>query len=457
QGHICVTCGFDLTPYPISLNGIPEAYLDRERSKLQWGQKLWSQLQEKSNLSQSEYEKLLQAQIDLQQRFEWINGENDQFKHRIAQLQAELRQAQTEKEAQQTQINELLQGQTQLNELLVHELQASRSIERLQQEVSSKQAQIKDLQQQNQQLTNNYQGAQLEIRKLQSQISQLNEQLNPPKPKSNLQTFRFETGQITSYDSRNVQIQRSQKEAKQFVHDLGNGVKLEMVEIPAGRFMMGAAKGEADASADEYPQHPVNVPSFFLSKYPITQAQYQQVIGSNPSNFKGNLLPVENVNWEDAQAFCAKLGKPYRLPSEAEWEYACRAGTTKPFYFGDTIAPSMVNYNGNYPYAGAPKGEYREKTTQVDSFLANAFGIFDMHGNVWEWCEDDWHGDYNGAPSDGSAWKTGGNPQYHLLRGGSWNYYAQDCRSAYRGRLDFRNYYIGFRVASSSSFARGLF
>ncbi len=326
----------------------------------------------------------------------------------------------------------------------------------MQQELSAKENQIERLQRENQQQRINQQTAQAEIRKLQSQISQLNEQLNPPKPKSNLQTVRFETGQISSFDNKNVQIQRSQKEAKQFVHDLGNGVKLEMVEIPAGRFMMGAAKGEANASANEYPQHSVNVPSFFMSKYQITQAQYQQVMGTNPSHFKGNLLlPVENVNWEDAQAFCNKLGQPYRLPSEAEWEYACRAGTTKPFYFGDTIAPSMVNYDGNHPYAGAPKGEYCEKTTQVGSFLANAFGLFDMHGNVWEWCEDDWHVDYSGAPSNGSAWKTGGNSQYHVLRGGSWYSYALYCRSANRSRGNVGYYSIGFRVASSI-FARGL-
>ncbi len=423
QTKICVTCGFDLTPYPLSLNRIPEVYLVKERSKLLWAQQLWQQLQTKSNLSQAEYQTLMQAQIDLQHRFEWIDGENSHFKSLIAELERKIQQQQTEKEiekqAKQVQINALLEQQVQ----------------------------------QKQQLTANYQSAQLEIRKLQSQISQLNEQLNPPKPKNNLQSFRFETAQITSHDSRNVQIQRSQKEAKQFIHDLGNGVKLEMVEIPAGRFQMGSAHGEANAGSAEYPQHSVNVPSFFLSKYAITQQQYQRIIGSNPSHFKGDLLPVENVNWQDAQAFCAKLserGHGYRLPSEAEWEYACRAGTTKPFYFGDTIAPSLVNYNGGYPYAGAPKGEYRQKTTPVGSFLANGFGLFDMHGNVWEWCEDDWHENYNGAPSDGGAWKTGGNSQYHVLRGGSWSSNAQLCRSANRNWLDGRYDSIGFRVASPS-------
>ena len=449
QTDTCKTCGFDLSPYPISLNGIPEVYLERERGKLRWGRELWSQLQTKSNLSQAEYDKLLQAQTDLQQRYEWINGENVHFKQRIAQLETELRQAEGEKEAQKAQISELLQGQKQLNELLITELQGSRKIGELQQEVTTKQNQIEQLQRQNQQLSINLQTAQAEIKRL-------NELLKPPEPPDPLQTFRFETAQITSYDSNRVSIQRSQREAKQYVHDLGNGIKLEMVEIPAGRFMMGAVPNEGDAGSAEYPQHCVNVPKFYMSKYQITQAQYQQVMGTNPSHFKGNLLlPVENVNWENAKAFCGKLGKGYRLPSEAEWEYACRAGTTTPFYFGNTIAPSMVNHDGNYPYANAPKGEYRQKTTPVGSFYANAFGLFDMHGNVWEWCEDDWHEDYNGAPSDGSAWKTGGNAQYHVLRGGSWYSYAHYCRSANRIRYSNRYNSFGFRVASSI-FARGL-
>jgi len=117
---------------------------------------------------------------------------------------------------------------------------------------------------------------------------------------------------------------------------------------------------------------------------------------------------VEQVSWIDTVAFCQKLsqqaGKTYRLPSEAQWEYACRAGTTTPFYFGETITPDLVNYNGNSPYGGASKGQYRQETTSVGSFPPNAFGLYDMHGNVWEWCEDVWHGNYNGAPTDGSAW-----------------------------------------------------
>jgi eukaryotic-like serine/threonine-protein kinase len=276
--------------------------------------------------------------------------------------------------------------------------------------------------------------------------------VSPQFPRENLalENFSFETAQVTKFDAKNVQIQRSQKQGQQFVQDLGNGIKLEMVVIPAGSFLMGAANGEADASKDEYPQHSVNVPAFLIGKYPITQAQYQIITGKNPSHFKGDRRPVETVSWEDAEEFCKLLpSQKYRLPSEAEWEYACRAGTSTPFYFGGTIAPNLVNYDGNYPYADAPKGDYRASTTNVGDFPANGYGLYGMHGNVWEWCKDIWHENYKGAPTDGSAWLTDGNSQYHMLRGGSWYDNDRNCRSANRGRNNLWYHNIGFRVVFS--------
>ncbi|WP_039899611.1 formylglycine-generating enzyme family protein, partial [Microcystis sp. T1-4] len=164
--------------------------------------------------------------------------------------------------------------------------------------------------------------------------------------------------------------------------------------------------------------------------------------------------PVEQVNWYDAVEFCARLSKltvrEYRLPSEAEWEYACRAGTTTPFYFGETITGELANYDASETYADEPKGEYRKKTTPVGQFPPNAFGLYDMHGNVWEWCADTWHDNYDGAPTDGSAWIENGDDNCSPPRGGSWCNDPGNCRSASRDysyrRGDFAYYFYGFRV-----------
>jgi len=224
---------------------------------------------------------------------------------------------------------------------------------------------------------------------------------------------------------------------KSYLEDL-NGVPLEMMLVPAGKFMMGS-----DKYFDEKPIHEVRVPSFYIGKFPITQKQWQAVMGKNPSHFKGDELPVESVSWRDAQAFCEKLrtiiGKAYRLPSEAEWEYACRAGTTE-----DHAGP--LNELGWYIYNSGGK------THSVGQKKPNAFGLHDMHGNIWEWCEDVWHENYNEAPRDGSVWTKGGNQERRVMRGGSWNYLGVNCRSATRGIDDpgVRNFNFGFRVVVSA-------
>ena len=266
---------------------------------------------------------------------------------------------------------------------------------------------------------------------------------------------------------------------------------LTLVEIPAGTFLMGSPPQEPQRSDDEEPQHEVTLASFFISQTPITQAQWREValwqerpgeewgrkLKPDPSRFQSkgekannevrllegesntNQRPVERVNWREAMEFCHRLsqrsGRTYTLPSEAQWEYACRAATKTPFCFGDTISPELANSNGNYAYAGGSKGIYRGQTTPVGMFPANAWGLLDMHGNVWEWCLDEWHGNYDGAPVDGRAWvdgkeegKSTENEKSRLLRGGSWDFHPGHCRSASRltGRPDFRDFIIGFRV-----------
>jgi len=283
-----------------------------------------------------------------------------------------------------------------------------------------------------------------------------------------LKSFDFE---VVTLNAKGKLTNRQSKQAEYFTKDLGGGIILDMVSIPGGTFSMGSPPWEVkrfnwkiQRFNNESPQHLVTVKPFYLGKYPVTQAQWEAVaklpkvkqdLNTELSDFNGENRPVDLVDWHDAIEFCARLskktGKQYRLPSEAEWEYACRAGTTTPFHFGETITPDLVNYDGNFRYASAPKGKYRQQTTDVGSFPPNAFGLYDMHGNVSEWCQDVWHKTYNGAPADGSAWEEGGNSQWRVLRGGSWGDDPRLCRSDHRRRLPpvCRWRICGFRVAAS--------
>jgi formylglycine-generating enzyme required for sulfatase activity len=319
-----------------------------------------------------------------------------------------------------------------------------------------------------------------------------------PKPsqETGLKVFKFE---VVGVNAKGEQIKKESKQSQYFREDLGNDITLEMVAIPGGTFTMGSPAGEGYDYGE--PQHQVTVPPFFMGKYPITQAQWQAIasrtdlkvekdLDPDPSHFKDTPKPplkrgasdsppfeggarggsptrwdrpVERVNWYDAIEFCARLskltGREYRLPSEAEWEYACRAGTTTAFHFGETITTDLANYRGTdweiekkvYPgnYGRGPKGIYRKETTPVGYFkVANDFGLYDMHGNVWEWCADDWHGNYDGAPTNGSVWIENGNDNRSPLRGGSWFDLPDSCRSAFRSDFVRRviSYAFGFRV-----------
>lgn len=266
-----------------------------------------------------------------------------------------------------------------------------------------------------------------------------------------------------------LSVYRYRSTNKSYTEQLGNEVSLTLMLIPAGEFIMGAPEEEPDSKDDERPQHRVKLSSFFLGRYPVTQAQWRVVAGYksverelNPelSEFKGDNHPVEQVSWDDTQEFCQRLsrktGKVYRLPSEAEWEYACRAGTTTPFHFGETIMPVLANYDTEYSYNYIEFSyidnliaESRGETTEVGSFPANDWGLHDMHGNVWEWCEDNWHGNYERAPMDGNAWVDANREEtWRVLRGGSWDVDPRDCRSAVRDSNKPKNRYfnLGFRV-----------
>lgn len=279
------------------------------------------------------------------------------------------------------------------------------------------------------------------------------------------QRFEFETVWL---DRRGRIERRETGETWGFVERL-DGVGLEMVAIPGGEFVMGSPESEAERYEDESPQHSVTVSPFFMGRYPVSQAQWRVVAGwepvereleADPSRFKGDDRPVESVSWNHAREFCARLnrearllaGWEYGLPNEAEWEYACRARTTTAFNFGEMISPEVANYDWGEAYKRVKfeKQKDFEGTTPVGSFPANKFGLYDMHGNVCEWCEDQWHDSYDGAPTDGSSWldRNAERQPEKVIRGGSWIGNPRLCRSADRNYdsagFDLSDY--GFRV-----------
>jgi formylglycine-generating enzyme required for sulfatase activity len=219
-------------------------------------------------------------------------------------------------------------------------------------------------------------------------------------PKLVKDSFSFET---VGVNERGEIVKRESKTTSMWIEDLGEGIQLEMIYVPGGSFRMGSPAREEGQGPDERPQREVTIQPFLMGRFMVTQSQWKRVstftriqvdFESDPSFFKGNLRPVEFVNWYEAKEFCDRLstttGREYRLPTEAEWEYACRANTTTPFYFGETVTPELANYDGNYKYGRGPKGQYRKQTTEVGKFPPNAYGLFDTHGNLREWCADVW-------------------------------------------------------------------
>ncbi|MEN8220225.1 MAG: SUMF1/EgtB/PvdO family nonheme iron enzyme [Pseudomonadota bacterium] len=295
-------------------------------------------------------------------------------------------------------------------------------------------------------------------------VSQLKEIVNRSpnfsldiQDKSWTQAIEFE---IVTVNANGKMTHRERKQARYQTEDLGKGVIMEMVYIPGGTFLVGSPETEKERRNTEGPQHKVTIEPFYMSKYPVTQAQWEALMEDNPSRFKGKNRPVERISWHEAVAFCQRLsektGKRYSLPTEVQWEYACRAGTTTPFHFGETITTNLANYYGNSTYGAGPKGVYRKQTTDVGSFPPNAFGLYDMHGNVWEWCADPWHESYEGVPNDGDVWEDEEKgflaklfEGRFSLRGGSWSNVATRMRSAYRfwrAPTD-RFAHLGLRVA----------
>ena len=256
--------------------------------------------------------------------------------------------------------------------------------------------------------------------------------------------------------------QKTQIDAPSLGKTFTNSIGMKLVYIPHGEFMMGSrdsatevarnTKTEPVLYADEHPRHRVKITKgFYMGTTEVTQFQYKEIMEDNPSHFRSQNSQVVNVSWNNAVEFCTKLseeeGEIYRLPTEAEWEYACRAGTTTPFYTGETISTDQANYDGNFIYGSGTTGIYRKKTIEVGSFPPNAFGLYDMHGNVWEWCQD-WYGEnyYASSPISNPQGPTSGTER--VLRGGSWSHHPWRCRSAFRGGLkpDTREGNYAFRI-----------
>jgi formylglycine-generating enzyme required for sulfatase activity len=287
-----------------------------------------------------------------------------------------------------------------------------------------------------------------------------------------LRTVAFD---IATVDEKGVRNPPEKYSAAAFTEALGSNAGLDMVSIPAGSFTMGSPPDESERQPNEGPQHHVTIASFFIGASPVTQAQWSAVVSArpdrirrdldpNPSFFKGIDLPVESITWNQAEEFCLRLaaltGRPYRLPSEAEWEYACRAGTATPFTFGPTVTPELANYcgtrgaicgdsdgrsvasdlyggvkYGSGAYGQGPTGIFRGTTTRPGTFPPNRFGLYDMHGNVGEYCLDKRSENYADVPRDGSAALAGPRDSERILRGGSWSHNPAICRSAYRDSI----------------------
>jgi formylglycine-generating enzyme required for sulfatase activity len=247
--------------------------------------------------------------------------------------------------------------------------------------------------------------------------------------------------------------------ARQFRETLAPGVTLELVQVPGGSFRMGSLPGQG--FPDEEPQHFVQVGSFWLGKTPVTQAQWRSVVGSHRGRFVGLDLPVDSISWVASSLFCQRLsqksGRRYCLPSEAQWEYACRAGSAAAFAWGPTATSNLANYNGEFRHHAGPCGIYRHTPLPVMSLPPNAFGLYEMHGTLWEWCADAWHEDYRGAPVDDRPWQSEPRPEFRVARGGCWHDIPEVCRSAarLRAKASEGDELMGLRVACWLEEGRG--
>ncbi|MGK7898662.1 MAG: SUMF1/EgtB/PvdO family nonheme iron enzyme [Xenococcus sp. (in: cyanobacteria)] len=362
----------------------------------------------------------------------------------ITELKAQIAELEASSKKEQKELEQNYQSQQQK---LEQQLQQEKT--RIQQLEESEREQKKQLEE----LTGNYDNLQQQLQDREVELNRINQQLSQKTKMTNAlqKELVIKRGEIDNLLQQTALDNKKQEpsQAQTFTVDLGDNITLEMIAIPSGKFLMGTADEEIERLCKKYnveyfraekPQHKVTVQAFYMGIYPVTQAQYKTIMGNNPSRFQGDDRPVEKVSWDEAVEFCRKLsqqtGTEYRLPTEAEWEYACRAGTTTAYYFGDEITDNLVNYSGTVG-----------KTTSVGQYKSNDFGLYDMHGNICEWCQDDWHDNYENAPNNGKEWGSK-ESSIKVIRGGSWYNNPNDSRSAYRYFVtrDDRYFSLGFRV-----------
>jgi formylglycine-generating enzyme required for sulfatase activity len=504
----CPVCSWTVQPLTVLTGLIPEV-AEREAVRLQWAKALWNRLhsqQEKFHQLQLQCQETVEQVQDIQNQLTQVNQEKialtDTLRQQeitIANLQASLqRQVEQAHQAQAQPVSVELAAaepatgmpearESNAGELAIGESQSGQPESK---ELESEVVNISTPDFKSLETEPDTQDPLLQPTpqvKFPAQVSSMNSSIletitpqdlifpiEPPAPDrrlmqktSAIEALPLSPIAVQEFEFNVVTIQpqgleRQRHKAFCFYEPLETDISLEMVLVPGGICWMGSPESEEERDSNESPQHQVTLDSFFLSKFPITQHQWraiatlpkiQRSLGPYPSNFESDCHPVEQVSWYDAIEFCARLsqktGQLYRLPSEAEWEYACRAGTTTPFHFGCTLKPELANYDGNHVYGKGLQGIYRQATTAVGTFQgANAFGLFDMHGNVWEWCADPWHENYQNAPTDGSPWQSDEGATYQVLRGGAWYCLPGLCRSAQRhwNQPDGSGSGIGFRV-----------
>ncbi|MBW4553512.1 MAG: formylglycine-generating enzyme family protein [Aphanocapsa sp. GSE-SYN-MK-11-07L] len=464
QIEFCKVCGWDLQPYSFVTGLIPEV-IEKEKIRLDWAKKIWTLAQQRQQqLAQLDQQfkpaeptalTVPPANPDIKPALfvTTANAETDQGKR--AQINptnpTDLSHSPAQPPLSTPLPKPLKPKPASALPLTLEQLDA---VEQKAPEPSLTQASAASSTQFPTDLNSQLESV-LELER--SQLDQPLVKILSPNPEE----FSFS---VLTVDDQGQTLSRETHQALCFSEVLDQIVRLELVSIPGGCFTMGSPPDEFERDTNEQLQSNVCLPPFWLGKFPITQAQWRVVaelprvnrlLNPHPASFEGENRPVEQVTWNDAIEFCDRLAhftnRPYRLPTEVEWEYACRAGTTTSFHFGETLTSKLANYDGKYTYRLEPPGDYREGTTPVGLFtVANGFGLCDMHGNVWEWCADAWIDNRATAPIAGQ----GLDHAERLLRGGAWYCLPGLCRSAQRhwNQTNYGGSGIGFRVACSDLF-----